>query len=87
MKIAYKASVESDLRRLDKKSALRLLGQLEKKLATGSHSHVALRGEFAGLYRLRLGEYRVIYAPTGDGFLILRIGHRKDIYRKGPPAR
>jgi len=87
VKIAYKASVEGDLKRLDKQSALRILGQIEKKPITENHSRTALRSEFAGLFRLRLGEYRVIYVPTEDGFLILRIGHRKEIYRKGPPAR
>lgn len=87
MKIAYKASVESDLKRLDRQSALRILGQLEKKLTTGHHFRMAMKGEYAGLYRLRFGEYRVIYIPAGEGFLILRIGHRKEVYRKGPPAR
>ena len=31
-------------------------------------------------YRLRIGDYRVIYAKTRDGVLVLRIGHRKNVY-------
>lgn len=43
----------------------------------------ALQGEFKGLYRLKLRTYRVIYEKVGDKLviLILRISHRKDVYR------
>src|SRR5207244_5783222 len=30
-------------------------------------------------------KYRVIYARTTDGYLMLRIAHRRDSYRKGGP--
>lgn len=35
-------------------------------------------------YRIRVGDYRVIYAIRDDRLLILllRFGHRRDIYRK-----
>ena len=37
------------------------------------------------LYRLRVGDYRVIYQIQDDVLLVLvvRVGHRKDVYRKG----
>ena len=43
----------------------------------------ALQGEFKGLYRLKLRTYRVIYQKVGDKLviLVLRISHRKDVYR------
>ena len=36
------------------------------------------------LYRLRAGDYRVIYQIQDDVLLVLvvRIGHRRDVYRK-----
>ncbi len=42
-----------------------------------------LAAEWKGLRRLRVGRYRVIYAFDGKQFLILvvRVGHRKEIYR------
>ncbi|MBI2461001.1 MAG: type II toxin-antitoxin system RelE/ParE family toxin, partial [Candidatus Rokubacteria bacterium] len=49
------------------------------------HQGDPLSGEFAGLYRLRVRDYRVIYARTDEGYLVLRIGHRRDVYRKGRP--
>jgi mRNA-degrading endonuclease RelE of RelBE toxin-antitoxin system len=32
-----------------------------------------------------VGNYRVIYARTEEGYLVLRIGHRQDVYRRGRP--
>jgi mRNA interferase RelE/StbE len=42
-----------------------------------------LTGE-PGVYRLRIGDYRVLYEVRDDQVLVLvlRIGHRREIYRK-----
>lgn len=80
-RIEYKASVEGDLRRLDREVASRIIGKIEKTLAQESPSGKPLTGEFEGLFRLRVGDYRVIYLPTREGYLVLRIAHRKDAYR------
>ncbi len=42
----------------------------------------AVKGKVSNLYRLRVGNYRVIYRQDNDKLIILivRIGHRKDIY-------
>ncbi len=44
-----------------------------------------LSAQWKGLRRLRVGRYRVIYAFDGRRFLILvvRVGHRRDVYRTG----
>ena len=34
-----------------------------------------------GSYRFRVGDYRVIFDIDGKKLVILRIGHRKEIYR------
>jgi len=41
-----------------------------------------LKGNYSGLYRLRVGNYRVIYKMEKQKLIILivRIGHRKEIY-------
>ena len=41
-----------------------------------------LRGE-ADIYRLRVGDYRVVYQLHDDRLLVLiiRIGHRREVYR------
>jgi mRNA interferase RelE/StbE len=43
---------------------------------------IKLEGE-DDLYRIRVGTYRIIYAIRDDELivLILRVGHRRDVYR------
>ena len=40
-----------------------------------------LSSPLIGTYRLRVGDYRVIFDIDDDKVVILRIGHRKDIYK------
>ncbi|MGB5924790.1 MAG: type II toxin-antitoxin system RelE/ParE family toxin [Dehalococcoidia bacterium] len=35
-----------------------------------------------GSYRLRIGDYRVIFDVEGDEIIVLRVGHRKEICRR-----
>ena len=35
-----------------------------------------------GTYRFRIGDYRVVFDLEGNEIVVLRIGHRKNIYRK-----
>jgi len=34
-----------------------------------------------GSFRFRIGEYRVIFDYIDDEIIVLRVGHRKDIYK------
>ncbi len=80
-KVSYKASVEHDLKKLDKPALARLLRKLEQALSADPNAGEPLKGEFRGLFKYRVGDYRAIYAKIPDGVLILRIGHRREIYR------
>ena len=40
-----------------------------------------LRGEQSPVLRIRIGDYRVLYSEKRDTIYLLRIGHRKDVYR------
>jgi len=40
-----------------------------------------LREEFSGLYKLRVGDYRVVYAVHDNAITIEAVGHRRDIYK------
>jgi mRNA interferase RelE/StbE len=35
-----------------------------------------------GSYRFRIGDYRVVFDLSGDEIVILRVGHRREIYRR-----
>jgi len=80
--VIYKKSVSRDLNKLTKAEAARILNQIEKALSKNPESYPALKGKFAGLRKFRIGDYRIIYAILEHDVIILRIGHRKDVYRK-----
>ncbi len=80
--IKYKKSIERDIGRLDKKEARRILNKIEKELSERAESYPVLKGEFAGLRKIRVGDYRVIFTLIDNDILILRIGHRREIYKK-----
>lgn len=41
-----------------------------------------LRQSLKGHRKLRVGDYRVIYRIRGSNIIILKIGHRKEVYGK-----
>jgi mRNA interferase RelE/StbE len=79
--IVYKKSVHRDLKRMSKHEAKRILDLIETELVKKPESNPVLKGQFAGLRKYRIGDYRVIYALLGSDVLILRIGDRKDVYK------
>lgn len=79
--ITYKKSVGKDIGNLGKAEALRILDKIEKELSARADNYPLLKGAFAGLRKLRVGDYRVIFAVLEQEVLILRIGHRRDIYK------
>ena len=79
-KILYKSSVGRDLKHVDSQSKERLLREVRTLLSENSRAGEPLRAEFQGLYKLRIGDYRVIYALAGEDVLVLRIRHRSKAY-------
>lgn len=80
VRILYKSSVARDLKKIDHKDKQRILAQIEDILGGNSKKGEALHGEFDGLFKLRVGDYRVVYALVGQGVLVLRIRHRSKAY-------
>jgi mRNA interferase RelE/StbE len=80
--IAYKKSVQRDLKKLSRAESNRILNQVEEELSKNAETYPILKGRFAGLRKYRVGDFRVIFAVLGDDVLVLRIGHRKDVYKK-----
>ena len=79
--IEYKESVFKDLKNIDLPHAKRIVDKLEAELKKNPHKGLPLKGEFEGLFKLRVGDYRVIYTKTTTGALVLRIAHRKKAYK------
>ena len=81
-KIDYKKSVAKDLKRIDKADAKRILDKIDEDLTDNPQRFPALTGAFAGMRKLRVGDYRVVFVIIDQQVLILRIQDRKDVYRK-----
>ena len=81
-RFVYKKSVQRDLKKLGKNQAKHVLDQIEKDLIDHPDSLPTLKGPFAGLRKYRIGDYRVIYVILDEDVLILRIGHRREVYKK-----
>ena len=79
-RIEYKSSVTRDLKHLDKKAVERVLRAISDTLSKDPRAGEALHGEFSGLYKLRVGDYRIVYTVLQESVLILRIGHRSKVY-------
>ena len=78
-------AAEKQLAKLDSKTAKRLIAKLQwLTLSLGKAKPVALKGPLAGLLKLRVGDYRIIYQVVDDGKTILVhfLGHRRDVYRR-----
>jgi mRNA interferase RelE/StbE len=73
--------VHRDLKSLSKAEAKRIMDLVEHDLVKRPESNPVLKGQFAGLRKFRVGDYRVIYALMGSEILILRIGNRKNVYK------
>jgi mRNA interferase RelE/StbE len=81
-RIVYKKSVHRDLKKLDKHEASNLLDQIENDLSDHPASFPVLKGKFSGLRKYHVGDYRVIYVILEADVVILRIGHRREVYKK-----
>jgi mRNA interferase RelE/StbE len=72
-----------DLAELGQAEARRIIKKVETHLVKDPlNLGKPLRGDLGGLYRYRIGDYRVIYQVIRDEIIIdvVRIGHRKDVY-------
>lgn len=80
--VVYKKSVHRDLKSLARAEAKRIMDLIEHELSKRPEANPVLKGQFSGLRKYRVGDYRVIYALVGSDILILRIGDRKNVYKK-----
>ena len=80
-RVDYKRSVIHDLKKIDRAVVERILHEIESGLAENPETGEALTGQFKGLYKYRIGNWRVIYSIFSDSILILRIGHRSVVYQ------
>ena len=71
----------ADVRALDRPTAMRLFEGVLRFARTGTGDVTALQGDMAGAFRLRLGDYRVLFTLEHDAMRIFGVRHRSQAYR------
>ena len=81
-KIYFRESVEKDFRTIPKKDTVKILQRI-KSLGTDPRPSGCEKLTGQERYRLRQGRYRIVYSVQDKELTIwiVRIGHRKDVYR------
>lgn len=80
--ILFKESVYKDFRKIPKKDLQKILSKIEK-LGTDPRPSGSEKLTGQDLYRVRQGNYRILYSIQDNQLTIwvIKVGHRKDIYR------
>ena len=84
--IEYTGTALAKLRKLDKPVARKILDYMSERVAAAEDPRSngkALVGRLGGLWRYRVGDYRVICQIQDSllSVLVVEVGHRSDVYR------
>ncbi len=81
--LEFSKQARETLKKIPAKDAKQIIGKL-MRLAANIHEipHEAMQGNWQGYYRIRIGDYRAIYAIHHEQRLIavVKIGHRREVY-------
>ena len=84
--IEYTETARKQLRKLDKQAACQIVDFMDQRVATledPRSTGKALVGALGGLWRYRVGDYRVICELRDSALMVLvvQIGNRREVYR------
>jgi mRNA interferase RelE/StbE len=81
-RLLYTSRAERDIKKLPP-DIKRRIGQTLLRYKQAPHDYSeTLADTKLGTYRFRIGDYRVIFDIDGNEIIVLRVGHRRDIYRR-----
>ena len=85
-RVEFDRAAARDLRRLGADAERRVLKYLRERIAgTADPRRLghALTGDRKGLWRYRVGDYRIVAAIEDNRFVVLvvTVGHRREVYR------
>ena len=83
MTIKYLHEFLAELEKLDASVRRPVLRKLDEMHRTPLEKfpHTALKGkQFEGLFKLRVGDWRLIYRIVQDEVLFVTLGHRSEVY-------
>lgn len=83
MQLVFAERALKNLQKIPQIDRVRILTKLEFMVSQQNPIYFAepLKGTNFGDYRFRIGNYRVLCEVRQGALFILKVGHRKDIYR------
>jgi len=79
--IEYDPKAIKQLQKMDKSVASKILDGIEEFASNPVLTKIKkLKTPFDGAYRLRIGDYRVLFYQENELMLISKIAHRKEVY-------
>ena len=79
--LLYTKTSARDIQKLDNVSKKRLKKKLEEYAKNPLTYAKKLTDSKIGSFRWRIGNYRVVFDLDGQNIIILRVGHRREIYK------
>jgi mRNA interferase RelE/StbE len=85
-RVEFDRAAVRDLRKLGADAESRVLRYLRERIAGSENPRRLghpLTGDRKGLWRYRIGDYRIVAAIENDRFVVLvvAVGHRREVYR------
>jgi len=75
--------VEEDIQQIPANIRKRIQDAIENRLIIEPvQAGKPLRQSLKGFRKMRVGDYRIIYQVEKETIIVLKIGHRKDVYEK-----
>lgn len=84
-RIEFKASAFKELESLpDKSTRSRVVGRIEALAENPRPPGCEKLADRGNHYRIRQGDYRIVYTIEDDrlAILVIKVGHRRDVYRR-----
>lgn len=81
--IEFSRSADKTLEKLQDKDRLKIIDKLELLAQGYENLDIKAMSGPGNMYRLRVGDYRIVYTQHFDILIIevIKIGHRKEIYK------
>jgi mRNA interferase RelE/StbE len=80
--LVYTHRAVKDIEKLDAKTKTRIGDALARHKDHLIAQSTKLTDPRIGTYRFRVGDYRIIFDVEGSEVVILRVGHRREIYKR-----
>jgi len=82
-RLIYTRRAERDIKKLEANAKERVGKALIRYSEELLKFAEKLSDPILGEYRFRVGDYRVIFDIEGNEIVVLRVGHRREIYKRG----